>query len=55
MPETGGAHIATSFLKENLVDELWLIRSPKIFGEGGNFVRGKARRFIEIAKFRKSK
>lgn len=34
----GGAHIATSFLKEQLVDELWLTIEPKIFGTGGNFV-----------------
>jgi dihydrofolate reductase len=34
----GGAHIATSFLKENLVDELWLTIEPKIFGKGSNFV-----------------
>jgi len=34
----GGAHIATSFLKEQLIDELWLTIEPKIFGTGGNFV-----------------
>jgi riboflavin biosynthesis pyrimidine reductase len=34
----GGAHIATSFLKEQLIDELWLTIEPKIFGIGGNFV-----------------
>jgi len=34
----GGAHIATSFLKEQLIDELWLTLEPKIFGLGGNFV-----------------
>jgi dihydrofolate reductase len=34
----GGPHIATSFLKEQLVDELWLTIEPKIFGVGGNFV-----------------
>ncbi len=34
----GGAHIATSFLKEQLIDELWLTIEPKIFGAGGNFV-----------------
>src|SRR5579872_1175240 len=34
----GGAHIATSFLKENLVNELWLTLEPRIFGSGGNFV-----------------
>jgi len=28
----GGAHIATSFLKEQLIDELWLTIEPKIFG-----------------------
>ena len=34
----GGANVATSFLKEQLVDELWLTIEPKIFGTGGNFV-----------------
>jgi dihydrofolate reductase len=34
----GGPHVATSFLKEHLVDELWLTIEPKIFGTGGNFV-----------------
>jgi dihydrofolate reductase len=34
----GGPHVATSFFKENLVDELWLTLEPKIFGSGGNFV-----------------
>ena len=34
----GGPHLATSFLKENLVNELWLTLEPKIFGSGGNFV-----------------
>jgi dihydrofolate reductase len=34
----GGPHIATSFLKEQLIDELWLTWEPKIFGAGGNFV-----------------
>ena len=34
----GGPHIATSFLKEQLIDELWLTFEPKIFGRGGNFV-----------------
>jgi dihydrofolate reductase len=34
----GGPHVATSFLKEQLIDELWLTFEPKIFGTGGNFV-----------------
>ncbi len=29
--------IATSFLKEQLIDEVWLTIEPKIFGTGGNF------------------
>jgi dihydrofolate reductase len=36
----GGPHIATSFFKARLVDELWLTLEPKIFGEGGNFAIG---------------
>jgi dihydrofolate reductase len=34
----GGAHIATSFLKADLIDEIWLTIEPKIYGKGGNFV-----------------
>jgi len=34
----GGARIATAFLKNQLVDELWLTIEPKIFGIGNNFV-----------------
>ncbi len=37
----GGAHVATSFLKEQLIDELWLTIEPKIFGVGSNFVVGE--------------
>ena len=33
----GGAHIGTSFLKEQLIDELWLTVEPRIFGVGSNF------------------
>jgi dihydrofolate reductase len=36
----GGPHIATSFLKEQLIDELWLTFEPKIFGLGDNFATG---------------
>ncbi len=38
MVVVGGAHLATSFLKGQLIDELWLTIEPKIFGTGGNFV-----------------
>lgn len=34
----GGAQIATSFFKEQLIDELWLTIEPRIFGTGGGFV-----------------
>ena len=33
----GGPHVATSFLRDQLIDELWLTFEPKIFGIGGNF------------------
>jgi dihydrofolate reductase len=36
----GGPHVATSFLKEQLIDELWLTIEPKIFGMGENFATG---------------
>lgn len=34
----GGSQIASYFLKEQLIDELWLTFEPKIFGKGANFV-----------------
>jgi dihydrofolate reductase len=37
----GGPHIATSFLKEQLIDELWLTYEPRIFGTGDNFATGE--------------
>ena len=37
MVVVGGPHVATSFLKEQLIDELWLTFEPRIFGTGGNF------------------
>ncbi len=37
----GGPHVATSFLKEKLIDELWLTIEPKIFGVGNNFAMGE--------------
>ena len=37
MVVVGGPHVATSFLKEQLIDELWLTLEPKIFGTGSNF------------------
>jgi riboflavin biosynthesis pyrimidine reductase len=33
----GGAHIGTSFLKEQLIDELWLTIEPRILAAGSNF------------------
>jgi len=36
----GGPHVATSFLKEQLIDEIWLTIEPKIFGVGDNFATG---------------
>jgi dihydrofolate reductase len=37
----GGPHVATSFLKEELIDELWLTIEPKIFGIGENLAMEK--------------
>jgi dihydrofolate reductase len=34
----GGSQIATLFLREQLVDELWLTIEPRIFGSGAGFV-----------------
>lgn len=38
MVVVGGPHIATSFFREQLIDELWLTIEPKIFGTGGSLV-----------------
>lgn len=35
----GGATVNGSFLKENLIDEIWLTIEPKIFGEGLSLFR----------------
>jgi dihydrofolate reductase len=37
----GGPHVATSFFKRQLIDELWLTLEPKIFGVGANFAMEK--------------
>lgn len=37
----GGGTLNGSFLKQNLVDELYLTIEPKIFGEGKNIVTGQ--------------
>jgi dihydrofolate reductase len=34
----GGPHVATMFLNENLIDEIWLTIEPRIFGMGGSLV-----------------
>ncbi len=34
----GGPHVASSFLKAQLIDELWLTLEPRIFGTGDSFV-----------------
>lgn len=36
----GGATINGLFLKENLIDEIWLTIEPKIFGEGLSLFKG---------------
>jgi dihydrofolate reductase len=38
MVVVGGPHIATSFLKAHLINELWLTFEPRIFGSGESFV-----------------
>lgn len=38
MTVVGGAHLATSFLKEKLVDELWLTIEPSLFGRGQDLI-----------------
>jgi dihydrofolate reductase len=34
----GGPRLATSFLKDNLIDELWLTLEPRLFGTGDSIV-----------------
>ena len=36
----GGATVNGSFLRENLIDEIWLTVEPKIFGEGVSLFNG---------------
>lgn len=38
MTVVGGPLIATSFIKEYLVDELWLTLEPRLFGSGFNLI-----------------
>jgi dihydrofolate reductase len=38
MTVVGGNHLATSFLKDSLVDELWLTIEPRLFGKGLNLL-----------------
>ena len=38
MTIVGGGKLATSFLKDKLIDELWLTIEPRIFGMGANIV-----------------
>ncbi|MFH1890188.1 MAG: dihydrofolate reductase family protein [Candidatus Kuenenbacteria bacterium] len=38
----GGSTINGLFLKENLIDEIWLTIEPKIFGEGLSIFKGAA-------------
>lgn len=38
MMVVGGSHIATSFLQDQLIDELWLTLEPRIFGNGSGIV-----------------
>lgn len=38
MTVVGGPHVAASFFKEALVDELWLTVEPRLFGRGNNLI-----------------
>lgn len=38
MTVVGGPHLATSFLKDQLIDELWLTIEPKLFGRGADLI-----------------
>lgn len=38
MTVVGGPHVASSFLKDGLIDELWLTVEPRIFGQGESLV-----------------
>lgn len=41
MTVVGGPHIATSFLKASLIDELWLTIEPRLFGRGLNLIHSE--------------
>lgn len=50
----GGGTINTLFLKESLVDELYLTLEPKIFGKGKTLVReGKFEILLELIKIKR--
>ncbi|HEX2967664.1 MAG TPA: dihydrofolate reductase family protein [Bacteroidales bacterium] len=38
MTVVGGSLLATSFLKDSLIDELWLTIEPRLFGRGFNLI-----------------
>jgi dihydrofolate reductase len=38
MTVVGGSLLATSFLKESLIDEIWLTLEPRLFGKGYNLL-----------------
>lgn len=38
MTVLGGPRVATSFLEESLIDELWLTIEPRLFGTGYNLI-----------------
>ena len=50
----GGATINGLFLKENLVDELYLTIEPKIFGSGKNIIEGQLLdKFLQLINVKK--
>jgi len=54
MTVVGGPMVATSFLKESLIDELWLTIEPKLFGKGISLLTDSdleiSLKLIELAK-----
>lgn len=54
MTVVGGPLLATSFLKDSLIDELWLTIEPRLFGKGINLISESALdirlRLIDLVK-----
>ncbi len=49
----GGSSVYSLFIKEKLLDELWITFEPKLFGEGVNFVSGIGNYSLRLLSYEK--